>query len=42
MTKDLLVENLLKKLETFDLIYFRGKSHFENDSTQKYLEFQTV
>ena len=32
----------MKKLETFDSIYFRGKSHFEDDSTQKYLVFQTV
>ena len=27
-TKLLLVENELKKLQTFDSIYFRGKSHF--------------
>ena len=33
-TKHLLVENQLKKLETFDSIYFRGKSHFEDDGTQ--------
>ena len=31
-----------KKLETFDSIYFRGKSHFEDDGTQNYLVFQTV
>ena len=41
-TKHLLVENELKKLETFDSIYFRGKSHFEDDGTQNYLVFQTV
>ena len=27
-TKHALVENEFKKLQTFDLIYFRGKSHF--------------
>ena len=32
-TKHLLVENLFKKLKTFDLIYFRSKSHFEHDDT---------
>ena len=41
-TKHLIVENELKKLETFDSIYFRGKSHFEDDGTQNYLVFQTV
>ena len=30
-TKHFLVENELKKLKTFDSIYFRGKSHFEED-----------
>ena len=39
-TKHLVVENKFKKLETFDSIYFRGKSHFEDDSTQNYLVFQ--
>ena len=33
---------LIKKLETFDSIYFRGKSHFEDDGTQNYLVFQTA
>ena len=28
-TKYVLLENELRKLETLDLIYFRGKSHFE-------------
>ena len=37
--KHLIVENELKKLETFHSIYFRGKGHFENDGTQV---FQTV
>ena len=36
-TKHLLVENELEKLETFDSIYFRGKSHFEDDGTENYL-----
>ena len=41
-TKHVLVENELKKIETFDSIYFRGKSHFEDDGTQNYLVFQTT
>ena len=41
-TKHLLVENELKKLTTFDSIYFRGKSHFEEDGMQNYLVFQPV
>ena len=33
----MLVENELKKLQTFDdSIYFRGKIHFEEDGTQNY------
>ena len=41
-TKHLLVENELKKLETFDSVYFRGKGHFDDDGTQIYLVFQTA
>ena len=41
-TKHLLVENELKKLKTFDLSQFIGKSHFEEDGTQNYLVFQTL
>ena len=41
-TKHLLIENELKKLKTFDSIYFRGKSHFEKDGTQNYLVFQPM
>ena len=41
-TRDLLTENELKKVKTFDSIYFWGKSHFEDDGTQNYLVFQTV
>ena len=32
----------MKKLETIDLIYFRGKSYFEDDGAQDYLVFQTI
>ena len=41
-SKHLLVENELKKLKTFDLIYFRGKIHFEEDGTQNYLILQPM
>ena len=42
-TKNLLVENELKKLKTFDSSYFIGKSHFEEeDGTQNYLVFQPI
>ena len=30
-TKHLLVENESKKLKAFDLSYFRGKNHFDED-----------
>ena len=32
----------MKKLQTFDSIYFCGKSHFEDDGNQNYLVFQAV
>ena len=38
----MLIENELKKLQKFDSAYFRGKSHFEEDGTQKYLVFQPI
>ena len=41
-TKNLLVENELNKLKTFDSSYFIGKSHFEEDGTQNYLVFQPI
>ena len=41
-SKHLLVENELNKLKTFDSSYFIGKSHFEEDGTQKYLVFQPI
>ena len=34
--------NELKKLKTFDLSYFIGKSHFEEDGRQNYLVFQPI
>ena len=36
------LENNIKKLQTFDSIYFRGKSHFEEDGVQNYLVFQPI
>ena len=41
-TKHLIIENELKKLETFDSIYFCGKSLFEDDGTQNRLVFQPM
>ena len=41
-TKHVLVKNEFKKLQTFDSIYFRGKSHFEKDCTQNYSIFQPI
>ena len=41
-TKHVLVENELKKLQTFDSSYFLGKSHFEDDGAQNYLVFQPI
>ena len=36
------IENELKKLKTFHLGYFIGKSHFEEDGAQNYLVFQPI
>ena len=41
-TRHILVENELKKLKTFDLSYFIGKSYFEEDGTQNYLVYQPL
>ena len=41
-TKNESIENKFKKLKTLDSSYFRGKSHFEEDGTQKYLVFQPM
>ena len=38
-SKNLLVENELKKVKTFDSSYFIGKSHFGKDGAQNYLVF---
>ena len=41
-SKDLLVENEFKKLKAFESSYFISKTHFEEDGTQNYLEFQPL
>ena len=41
-TKHFVVENELKKLKKFDLSYFWGKNHFEEDGSQNWLVFQPV
>ena len=41
-TDNLLVQNELKKLKTFGLSYFIGKSHFEEDGAPNYLIFQPL
>ena len=42
-SKHLLVDNELKKLEKFDVAYFRGKNYFDgSDGTQNYLVFQPM
>ena len=40
-TKDMSIENELKKLKTFDLSYFRGKNHF-NDGNENYDILQPI
>ena len=32
----------MKKLKTFDSVYFCGKSHFEDDGTQNFFVFQPI
>ena len=41
-TKDISIENELKKLKTFDLNYFRGKNYFDEDGNQNYYIFQPI
>ena len=41
-TKNLLAENELNKLKTFDSSYFIGKSHFEEDGIKNCLVFQPI
>ena len=36
------VENNIKKLQTFDSSYFRGKNYFDEDDTQNYLVFLPI
>ena len=36
------VKSWQKRLETFDSIHFRGKSHFEYDGTKTYIVFQSL
>ena len=41
-TKHVLVENELEKQKAFDLSYFIGTSHFEENGAQNYLAFQSI
>ena len=41
-TKNMSIEDKLKKLKTFDSSYFIGKSHFGEDGTQNYLVFEPI
>ena len=41
-TKYLLFENKFKKLKAFDLRYFIGKSHFDEDGAQNNSVFQSM
>ena len=41
-SKNLLLDNELKELKTFDLSYFRGKNYFEESGTLNYLIFQPI
>ena len=41
-TKHLVTKNEFKKLKTFDLGYFIGKNHFDEDGAQNYLVFQSM
>ena len=36
------LENNIKKSQTFDSSYFRGKNYFDEDGTQNYLVFQQI
>ena len=39
---DIAIEKKLKKLKTFDLGYFIGKSYFDEDGAQNYLVFHSI
>ena len=36
------LENNIRKLQTFDSSYFRGKNYFDEDGTQNYLVFLPI
>ena len=40
--KTIEVENNIKKLQVFDLSYFRGKNYFDEDGSQNYLVFLPI
>ena len=40
--KNVLVENKLKKLQTFDSSFLIGQSYLKNDGAQLYLIFQPI
>ena len=40
--KHLVIEKELKKLNTFDSSYFRGKNHFDENGAQNYYIFQPI
>ena len=41
-TKDISLENDLKRLKTFESSYFRGKNYFDEDGNQNYYIFQPI
>ena len=41
-TKDIAIENELKKLKTFDLRYFRGKNYFDEDGFIHFSQFLNI
>ena len=36
------IKKELKKLKTFDLTYFRGKNHFDENGTQNWFVFKPM
>ena len=42
MQKIIELENSIKRLQTFDSGYFKGKSHFEEDGAQTHLVFEPI
>ena len=41
-TKYIAIEKELKKSNTFDASYYRGKNYFEEDGTQTWFVFQPI